>query len=55
MKNAYKVLVGKPEEKRFHMRLGREADHSPPTSAMVKNAPSCTSTPQYVFMAVVLG
>jgi hypothetical protein len=28
-----------------------EADHSPPTSAEVKNARSYTSTPQYVFMA----
>jgi hypothetical protein len=32
-------------------RLGREADHSPPSSAEVKNAWSYTSTPQYVFMA----
>jgi hypothetical protein len=32
-------------------RLGREADHSPPSSAEVKNAWSCTPTPQYVFMA----
>jgi hypothetical protein len=30
--------------------LGREADYSPPSSAEVKNAWSCTSTPQYVFM-----
>jgi hypothetical protein len=31
---------------------GREADHSPPSSAEVKNAWSYTSTPsQYVFMA----
>jgi hypothetical protein len=29
---------------------GREADHSPPSSAEVKNAWSYTSTPQYVFM-----
>jgi hypothetical protein len=29
----------------------READHSPPSSAEVKNAWSYTSTPQYVFMA----
>jgi hypothetical protein len=29
---------------------GREADHSPPSSAEVKNAGSYTSTPQYVFM-----
>jgi hypothetical protein len=29
----------------------READHSPPSSAEVKNAWSCTSNPQYVFMA----
>jgi hypothetical protein len=29
---------------------GCEADHSPPSSAEVKNAWSCTSTPQYVFM-----
>jgi hypothetical protein len=33
------------------MRPGREAHHSPPSSAEVKNAWSCTSTPQYVFMA----
>jgi hypothetical protein len=29
----------------------READHSPPSSAEVKNAWGYTSTPQYVFMA----
>jgi hypothetical protein len=29
----------------------READHSPPSSAEVKNAWSYTSTPQYAFMA----
>jgi hypothetical protein len=28
-------------------RLGREADHSPPSSAEVKNARSCTSTAQW--------
>jgi hypothetical protein len=28
-----------------------EADHSPPSSAEVKNARSYTSTPQYAFMA----
>jgi hypothetical protein len=32
-------------------RPGREADHSPPSIAEVKNARSYTSTPQYVFMA----
>jgi hypothetical protein len=32
-------------------RPGREADHSPPSSADVKNAWSYTSTPQYAFMA----
>jgi hypothetical protein len=32
-------------------RPGREADHSPPSSAEVKNAWSYTSTPLYVFMA----
>jgi hypothetical protein len=32
-------------------RPGREADHSPPYSAEVKNAWSYTSTPQYVFKA----
>jgi hypothetical protein len=32
-------------------RPGREADHSPPSSAEVNNARSYTSTPQYVFMA----
>jgi hypothetical protein len=31
-------------------RPGREADHSPPSSAEVKNAWSYTSTLQYVFM-----
>jgi hypothetical protein len=31
-------------------RPGREADHSPPSSAKVKNAWSYTSTPKYVFM-----
>jgi hypothetical protein len=30
---------------------GREADHSPPTSAEVKNTWSYTFTPPYVFMA----
>jgi hypothetical protein len=32
------------------MRPGRDADHSPLSSAEVKNAWSYTSTPQYVFM-----
>jgi hypothetical protein len=32
-------------------RPGREADHSPPSSAEFKNAWSYTSTPEYVFMA----
>jgi hypothetical protein len=32
-------------------RPGREADHSPPSSAEVKNAWSYTSTPQYAFIA----
>jgi hypothetical protein len=32
-------------------RSGREADHSPPYSAEVKNAWSYTSIPKYVFMA----
>jgi len=31
-------------------RPGREADHSPPSSAEVKNAWSYTSTPPHVFM-----
>jgi hypothetical protein len=35
-------------------RPGREADHSLPSSAEVKNAWSYTSTPQYVFMASCL-
>jgi hypothetical protein len=30
---------------------GGEADHSPPSSARVKNVLSYTSTPQYAFMA----
>jgi len=33
------------------MPPGNEADHSPPSSAEVKNAWSYTSTPPYVFMA----
>jgi hypothetical protein len=32
-------------------RPGRKADHEPPSRAEVKNAWSCTSTPQYAFMA----
>jgi hypothetical protein len=32
-------------------RLWGPADHSPPFSAEVKNAWSCTSTPPFVFMA----
>jgi hypothetical protein len=32
-------------------RQGREADHSPPTSAEVKNTWIYTSTPPYAFMA----
>jgi hypothetical protein len=32
-------------------RPRREADHSPPTSAGVKNTWIYTSTPPYVFMA----
>jgi hypothetical protein len=32
-------------------RPGHEADHSPPSSAEVKNAWRYTSAPQYVFMA----
>jgi hypothetical protein len=35
-------------------RPGREADHSPPSSAEVKNARSYTSIPQHVFMACCL-
>jgi hypothetical protein len=36
----------------FRIKLpGREADHSPPSSAEVKKAWNHTSTPQYVFMA----
>jgi hypothetical protein len=29
---------------------GHEADHSPPSRAMVQNTWSCNSTPQYVFL-----
>jgi hypothetical protein len=32
-------------------RLGREADHSPPTTADVEKTWICTSTPPYAFMA----
>jgi hypothetical protein len=33
---------------------GREAGHSAPSNAEIKNAWSYTSTPQYVFMALCL-
>jgi len=33
---------------------GREADHSPPSSAEEKNVWSSISTPQYAFMAYCL-
>ena len=32
-------------------QLGHEANHSPPSSAEVKNERSCTSTPPYAFIA----
>jgi hypothetical protein len=35
--------------------LGREADHSPPTTAEVKNTWIYISSPPYVFMACVDG
>jgi hypothetical protein len=35
--------------------LGHEADHSPPSTAKVKNEWSCTSNPQLHFHGVVLG
>jgi hypothetical protein len=35
-------------------RLGREADHSPLSSAEIKNACSYTSIPPYVFMVLCL-
>jgi hypothetical protein len=35
-------------------RLGREADHSPTPTAEVRNAWSCTFTPQYVFITCYL-
>jgi len=31
-------------------QLGHEADHSPPSSAKVKNTWSCTTIPTYIFM-----
>jgi hypothetical protein len=31
-------------------QLGHEADHSPPSSAKIKNVWSYTCTPQYIFM-----
>jgi len=34
---------------------GREADHSPASSAEIKNVWSYTSTPQYAFMASTSG
>jgi hypothetical protein len=46
---SYKMGTGgfSPEVK----RQGREADHSPPTSAEVKKMWIYTTTPPYVFMA----
>jgi hypothetical protein len=41
----------------FYTRVkqsGNEDNHSPPSSAGVKNAWSYTPTPQYVFMALYL-
>jgi uncharacterized protein YcsI (UPF0317 family) len=35
-------------------RLGREADHSSPSSAEAKNMWSCNFTPQYIIMASCL-
>jgi hypothetical protein len=35
---------------RWVKQSGREAGHSPPTSAEVKNEWSCTSTPSYAFL-----
>jgi hypothetical protein len=37
------------------LSLGHEADHSPPSSAEVKNAWLSTCTPQYVFIALSAG
>jgi hypothetical protein len=36
-------------------RPGRQADHSPPSSAEIKNAWSYTSVPPYVLMALCTG
>jgi hypothetical protein len=44
-------LVGTRDSFPGVKRPGREADHSPPSSAEVKNTWSCISTPKYVFMA----
>jgi hypothetical protein len=41
----FSLVVNRPE---------READHSPPSSAEVKNALRYTSTPPYVFLAECL-
>jgi len=39
---------------RYRVQPGREADHSPPSSAEVKNAWSYTSTPPICLHGVVL-
>jgi hypothetical protein len=45
--DSYPMGIGSPSLE--VKRPEREADHSPPSSAEVKNAWSYTSTPQYVF------
>jgi len=39
----------------FRLALGREADHSPPSSTEVKNAWNCISVPPIRLHSMVLG
>jgi hypothetical protein len=41
-------------KERIRKLCGRAADHSPPSGADVKNSWTYTSTPPYVFMALLL-
>jgi hypothetical protein len=49
--NVYKHVQTDLDQNLCYSRPKREADHSPPSGAEVKNVWSYTSTPQYVFMA----
>jgi len=48
------LSIGYGVSYRGKKRPGREVDHSAPSSAMVEDSRSCTSTPQYIFAALCL-